>query len=361
VSPHGRYAESWTRAAFDPPRAHGAPLPRAELKTQPEDFRVEEHLSFTPSGSGAHWLLRVEKKGANTRWVAAQIARLARVRAEEIGFAGLKDRHALAVQWFSVPAQAAPAEYFAGVRTAEFRVLEVCGNSRKLRRGALRANAFRIRLRNAAWSREQLELKLDAVRAHGVPNYFGPQRFGREGFNLQCLHAWAQDAQIPRGRIQRGFVLSAARSLIFNAVLARRVAAGNWSQLAPGDLANLDGSDSHFLVSSMDDGLRSRLARFDVHPSGPLWGRGAPLAGGAAAQYESDAVEDLQPVAALLAQQGLEQERRALRCPVRELQVESEPGSVTLSFVLGRSQYATTVLREICELGSAPAPEFEGE
>ncbi len=361
MSGHGRFPDLWTRAAFDPPRAHGAPLPPAQLKTQPEDFRVEELLSFPPSGAGAHWLLRVEKTGANTRWVAAEIARLARVAADEVGFAGLKDRHAVAVQWFSVPAPAAPADYWRDARTADFKVLEVRGNSRKLRRGALSGNRFRIRLRKTSWSREQLELKLASVRAHGVPNYFGPQRFGRDGFNLDRIQAWVQGGEAPRGRAQRGFALSAARSLIFNAVLARRVEAGSWSQLANGDLASLDGSASHFPVTVVDDELQQRLARFDIHPSGPMWGAGETPARGPGARYEIEAAQEFQPVASLLAGQGLAHERRSLRCPVRDLVVEGDSGSVTFSFLLGRSQYATTVLREICEIGPSPALDGEDE
>ncbi len=95
MSVRGRHADLWTRAALNPPRAHGAPLPKAQFKTLPDDFRVEEQLSFVPSGSGPHWLLRVEKKNANTRWVAAEIARLAQVPADAVGYAGLKDRHAV--------------------------------------------------------------------------------------------------------------------------------------------------------------------------------------------------------------------------------------------------------------------------
>jgi tRNA pseudouridine13 synthase len=361
MSAHGARADLWNRAAFNPPRAHGAPLPPAELKTAPEDFRVEEQLSFVPSGSGPHWLLRIEKKGANTRWVAAEIARVAGLPADQIGYAGLKDRHAVAVQWFSVPAPAAPAEFWSGVRTAEFKVLEVRANSRKLKRGALAGNRFRIRLRKTHWSREQLECKLAAVRVHGVPNYFGPQRFGREGFNLDRVQAWVQSGRPPHGRAQRGFALSAARSLIFNAVLARRVQAGDWSQLAPGDIASLDGSGSHFEVTAVDDELQRRLAAFDIHPSGPLWGRGEPATQGQSLRYERESATEFEPVADLLAAQDLAQERRSLRCPVRELVVEGEPGSVTFCFLLGRSQYATTVLREFCELGSAPALDSDDD
>jgi tRNA pseudouridine13 synthase len=342
-----------------PPRAHGAPLPPAELKATPEDFHVEEQLSFEPSGTGPHWLLRVEKRTANTRWVAAEIARLAGVPARDVGYAGLKDRHAIAVQWFSVPNLGRSAESWVDVRTAEFKVLEARANLRKLKVGALSGNRFRIRLRNATWSREQLDLKLDALRAHGAPNYFGPQRFGRDGYNLDRVAAWVQSGVAPRGRAERSFTLSAARSLMFNAVLARRVEAGDWSQLAPGDLASLDGSGSHFSVTSFDDELRRRLAEFDIHPSGPLWGRGHPASQGRALEHELEVSREFAPVAELLAAEGLTQERRALRCAIRELSAERDASTLTLSFSLGRGQFATAVLREICEFDGIPELEAD--
>jgi tRNA pseudouridine13 synthase len=352
---HGRRAEAWNRAALQPPRAHGAPLPPVTFKAVPEDFHVEEQLSFEPSGTGPHWLLRVEKRTANTRWVAAEIARLARVPAADVGFAGLKDRHAVAVQWFSVPNNAAmPGESWLGVRTHEFKVLEARANLRKLKRGALSGNRFRIRLRDVTWSREQLESKLEALRSHGAPNYFGPQRFGREGYNLDRVAAWVQSGAAPQGRAERGFALSAARSLLFNAVLARRVEAGDWSHLSCGDLASLDGSGSHFAVAAVDDDLRRRLQEFDVHASGPLWGRGAPAVQGHALQHELAVASDFAAVAELLAGEGLSQERRALRCAVRELAAEREVNTLTLSFSLGRGQFATAVLREFCEFGDVP-------
>jgi tRNA pseudouridine13 synthase len=361
VSAHGGRPDLWSRAALSPPRAHGAPLPLAEFKALPEDFRVEEQLSFVPSESGPHWLLRVEKRAANTRWVAAELARMAGVPGSDVGYAGLKDRHAVTVQWFSVPALATTADTWSAAHTAEFRVLEVHGNSRKLKRGALIGNRFRIRLRKAAWSREQLDLKLAAVRAHGVPNYFGPQRFGRDGYNLDRVQAWVLSGQAPRGRTERGFALSAARSLLFNALLARRVEAGEWSQLAPGDLAMLDGSGSHFRVTAVDDDLRTRLTSFDVHPSGPLWGRGDPQTQGQPLIQEKEVAREFNDVADLLAAQDLAQERRSLRCPVRELAVEADSGTVTLSFMLGRGQYATAVLREICDLASAVGLESDDD
>jgi len=326
----------------------------ALLKAEPEDFRVEETLSFVPSGDGPHWLLRVEKRSANTRWVAAELARLAGVPVGDVGYAGLKDRHAVTVQWFSVPGRPQPAEFWSGVHSTEFRVLEVQANLRKLKRGALSGNRFRIRLRQVAWSREELDLKLAALCAHGVPNYFGPQRFGRDGYNLDRVAHWLQSGVSPRGRTERGFALSSARALLFNAVLARRVLAANWSTLEPGDLASLDGSGSHFRVTAVDDEMHRRLQTFDIHPSGPLWGRGAPESTGPSLDIELAVAHEFKAVADLLAAEGLQQERRALRCAIRDLAVEADAGTLTLSFSLGRGQFATAVLREICEFSEEP-------
>ncbi len=361
MSIHGRRSEAWTRAALSPPRAHGAPLACAELRAEPEDFRVEEELSFVPSGDGPHLLLHVEKRAANTRWVAAEIARLGKWPVSEVGYAGLKDRHAITTQWFSVPGRPHPAEFWSGVRTDEFRVLGVHANARKLKRGALSGNRFRIRLRKATWSREELDSKLAALRAHGAPNYFGPQRFGRDGFNLDRAAHWMQSGTPPAGRAERGFALSAARSLIFNAVLARRVQAGDWSVLKPGDLASLEGSGSHFAVTAIDDELLKRVQSFDIHPSGPLWGRGEPQTQRATLDTELDVAREFGGVAALLQTAGLDQERRALRCAVRDLKMESEAGTVTLSFGLGRGQFATAVLREIMEFPLDTPLEGDGE
>jgi tRNA pseudouridine13 synthase len=148
---------------------------------------------------------------------------------------------------------------------------------------------------------------------------------------------------------------------MFNALLARRVEAGDWSQLAPGDLASLDGSGSHFSVAAVDDELRQRLAKFDVHPSGPLWGRGSPESGGQALQHELAVSRELAAVAELLAAEGLTQERRALRCVIRDLSAERDASTLTLSFSLGRGQFATAVLREICEFEGVPELDADEE
>jgi tRNA pseudouridine13 synthase len=165
---------------------------------------------------------------------------------------------------------------------------------------------------------------------------------------------WLQTGVRPAGRGDRSFALSAARSLIFNAVLARRVQSADWSRLAPGDLASLDGSGSHFRIDAVDSDIERRLDTFDIHPSGPLWGSGVPETLGRALEIELAVAREFGPVAELLEQEGLQQERRPLRCAVRDLQLEADAAALTLSFTLGKGQFATAVLREICELAAPP-------
>jgi tRNA pseudouridine13 synthase len=371
-----------------------APPATATLKAAAEDFLVEERLSFEPSGDGPHWLLQVEKRGANTHWVASEIARRGRADPRDVGFAGLKDRHAVAVQWFSVPRGASVAADWLAISSPEFRVLDVRANGRKLKRGALSGNRFHIRLRDiagpaapvgsseaagtreaarppeaagssepagsreAAGWRRALEARLEIIRREGVPSYFGTQRFGRHGANLDRVADWARSGAAPRGRSAHGFVLSAARSLVFNALLGRRVEAGDWARLQPGDIASLDGSGSHFAVSAVDAEMERRLSELDIHPSGPLWGRGEPRTQGEALAHELEIARALPEVTGLLASQGLAQERRALRCAVRELAWSWDEDALDLSFSLARGQFATAVLRELCNLREGDSPSL---
>src|SRR6516162_3193909 len=122
-------------AALAPPRAHGEPPASGLLRVEPEDFVVEEELGFAPAGSGAHLLLRVRKRNANTQWVARELARLAGCRPAEVGYAGLKDRRALALQWYSVPRPRNAVDWRA-VCAEDYEILEVHAHTRKLLRGA---------------------------------------------------------------------------------------------------------------------------------------------------------------------------------------------------------------------------------
>ena len=248
---------SWHTLALEPPFAHGGPPAAGLIRSVPGDFVVEERLGFEPDGGSGHWLLLVEKRDANTHYVAKCLARFAGLPTVDIGFAGLKDRRAVARQWFSMPARKGlPSPE--GHEGDGFRVLAAHAHSRKLRRGALAANRFTLRVRELRGDLTVVAARLQAIAEIGTPNYFGPQRFGRNGSNLRRVSEWLESGELPRDRAGRGFLLSAARSLAFNAVLGRRVADGSWNRLLPGEIANLDGSSSVFRVGEVEAELERR-------------------------------------------------------------------------------------------------------
>jgi len=343
---------AWRAAALAPPRAHGGPAGRARLKASAEDFAVAERLGFGADGGAAHLLLTVAKRGRDTLAVARELARLAGCAPREVGFAGLKDRLAVATQYFTVPAPRPPRP-LAGLEGEGFRVLAAEAHSRKLRRGALAGNAFVIWLRELEAPPARLAERLGQVAAAGVPNYFGPQRFGRDGANLEAVARFAAGAGLPRQREARAFVLSAARGLLFNALLARRVADGSWQRLLPGELVNLAGRNSWFAAGTIDAELEARLARRDLNPTGPLAGRG-PSPADAAGALEAEVLAGFGPLPAALEGAGLEAARRPLRLWPEDFRAEVEHGTLRLEFRLPPGAYATAVVRELVETPDTP-------
>ena len=200
-----------------------------------------------------------------------------------------------------------------------YAVLAAARHGRKLRPGFAPRQSLRAAHPRAAGraGRDGACLRRRSPR-HGVPNYFGPQRFGRDGANLRRALEWAQGGEAPRDRQQRGFVLSAARSFLFNAVLAARVRRGDWNRLLPGEAVMLDGRRSFFHAATIDATLEQRCRDMDVHPSGPLPGRGESPATDAALEVEREALAGHDALVALLARERMEHERRSLRLPVRE-------------------------------------------
>lgn len=331
------------------PCAFGAPPATGRIRSQPEDFYVEEILGFEVEDAGNHALLVVEKRGANTGWVAAQLARHAGVNVRDVGFSGHKDRHAVTRQAYTLPLPvsadvAACLEW----RGEGYAVITASRYGRKLRPGSHRANRFVLRVREMVGERAAIESCLRRIRDEGVPNYFGPQRFGREGANLVRGRDWAAGGPAPRDRSQRGFQLSAVRSYLFNQVLAARVVGGDWQRLLPGEAVMLDGRRSFFAAPEIDAVLIERCRIMDVHPSGPLPGRGESPATGLALEVEQSTLAGEGALIEWLAGERVDHERRALRLPVREFEWSFEnDAELRLRFVLPRGTFATAVLHEL--------------
>jgi tRNA pseudouridine13 synthase len=329
------------------PRAGGMPPVAGVLRAAPEDFRVDEDLGFAPDGEGEHVLLQVSKRNVNTDRVAQRIAQLAGVRPVDVGYAGLKDRNAVASQWLSVHLAGRKEPHWQALEDGELRVLAVARHRRKLRRGALHGNRFDIVVRALVGAPHDLEPRLARIAAECMPNYFGEQRFGRGGANLERASALFEGRLRERNPHKRGLYLSAARAQLFNLVLARRVQEGTWNHALPGDAMMLAGSRSYFVADAPDAEIERRVAAFDLHPSGPLWGRGEPPSRGQARLLEDEVLSGWEGWRAGLERFGLEQERRALRLVVRELAWELNGGALRLRFHLPAGTYATTVLREL--------------
>lgn len=338
----------------------GPPLFAARIKAAPEDFVVEEIATEPATGQGEHLQLWIEKRGLATTDVVQRLCRWASVAPVGIGYAGLKDKQAVTRQRFTVhlPKRVAPA--LEALEGDGLRVLEHAWHARKLPRGGLAGNAFTITLRElrdaagnapAPTLRAAIESRLADLAARGVPNRFGVQRFGRSGDNVGQARRMFAGAKV--GRETRSMLLSAARSELFNRVLDARVADGSWERAIDGEVFMLDGRKSVFGPEPLTPELESRVAAFDLHPTGPLWGRGALRTTGAANALEAAIAAEEPGLCKGLEEAGLSQERRALRVRADGL-TWSWPAddALELRFQLPPGCYATAVLAGLCgEMG----------
>lgn len=327
------------------PYVYGQPSAQGKIRSVPEDFMVIENLAFEPSGAGEHAFLQITKTGENTDYVARQLARFANVRQHDVGYAGLKDRHAVSTQWFSVwlPGKADPD--WTLFETDSIKVLHSVRHARKLKRGVLSGNRFKLRIRDWQGDREKTERQLRSMKADGVANYYGLQRFGYAGQNVNKALELFRGKKV--GREQRSLYLSAARSYLFNRILAERVNQGSWNQPVAGDTYMFDLSHSYFKSDQPDAEIIRRLEAKEIHPSGVLWGRGEA----GVTSIEQAVIDAHQELAQGLVACGVDRDRRALRVNVPDLQWQFVSDTeLELEFTLPAGSYATALLREIIEI-----------
>ena len=307
------------------PNAYPASGASATLKLLNEDFIVTELPLQLPSGAGEHIWLDIEKNGANTAFVAQQLAEAAGVQEWDVGYAGLKDRYAITRQWFSIYLPKGETPDLTLLQHPEFKVLSQSRHVKKLRPGDLQGNRFRIVLRDVTGDRDAIEANLKAVASQGVPNYFGAQRFGFEGGNVEQGRAMLAREIRVRNPKKKGIYLSAVRSFVFNEMLALRIQQGLWGKTLPGDV--------------MDDAGQ---------PTGPLWGRGRVSTTDQAQALENGVAERHATLCDGMEHAGLDQERRALVASPVDMSWEwPQTDQLVLTFSLPAGTYATVVLNEI--------------
>ena len=307
------------------PYAQSQPKNEAKFRTCNDDFIVNEVLGFTPTGEGEHLCIHIRKNGENTGWVAEKIADFFGVRTMDVGFCGRKDRHAITTQWFSVylPKQKHIPEISLDNSNQNLMVLACQWHKQKLRPGAHSKNQFEIRLRDVS-DLDDAQKRLGQIKKEGVPNYFGEQRFGREGGNLTLAENWFVHGETIRKQKLKGLVMSAARSYLFNLVLARHVELGSWNQLISGDMGD--------------------------QPSAPLWGRGRALVTEELQTLEQDVLSHFSAWRDGLEHCGLEQERRARVLFPSDLSWDVCGRDIVIKFSLSAGEFATSVLREVSRL-----------
>ena len=304
-------------------------------------------MPVEPSGQGEHLWLEIQKSGCNTDWLARELARVAEVKPMAVSYAGLKDRNAITTQWFSIqlPGRADPD--LSSIESEDVKILQKCRHDRKLKRGALTGNQFELCIRDLSATDDELEERLKIISEQGVPNYFGEQRFGHDMANLDKASKLFTGVFKKLKKNQRSIYLSAARSWIFNQVLSERIRQGNWNRHLDGDVFMLDGKSACFADDGSED-IADRLANKEIHPTGPLWGKGESMAKAACLELENNIASHFELFCEGLIKANMKQERRSLRLMANNMTWEKEDASkLRLQFELPAGAYATMVIREI--------------
>ena len=328
---------------------HGQPAASGVVKASPEDFVVIEDLGYRPDGEGEQVLVRIRKNGCNTRFVAEALAKFAGVHPRDVSFAGMKDRHAVTEQWFCLRVPGKETPDFTQFDLEGCEVLESARHRRKLRTGALQGNAFTLILRQVS-DRGAVEQRLKQIAVAGVPNYFGEQRFGRDGNNLTMAKRWAADEIRIRERNKRSFILSAARSVLFNQVASDRLTQQkSLTRVLPGDALQLTGRGSWFVADEAERvSLQARVDNNELRVTAPLPGRGGWGTQGEALAFEQQSLAGEADLIALIERENVDAARRAVLVIPRDLRWSWwDDATAELNFWLPAGSFATSVVREI--------------
>ena len=334
--------------------AYGSPKTKGRLKSQNSDFRVDEIMPVEASGEGEHLWLLIEKDGSNTDWVAQQLAKFCGLKSMAVSYAGMKDRHAITSQWFSLHMPGMDNPDFTDLVTDEFKILKMVRHNRKLKRGALSGNRFKIRITELSGDIETLDKKLQLIEQQGVPNYFGNQRFGRGMGNISKAEKLFNRELKKVKKQQRGLYLSAARSWIFNQVLSKRINMSNWLTPILGEVFMLNGKSACFVNAGENkqsiDVINQRLLNREINLTACLWGEGESMASEEVLELETSVADEFKELAEGLQSARLKQERRALRLVPENLCWSVNDNVLELGFDLPTGTYATMVLRECVEV-----------
>lgn len=339
--------------------AWSKPKVTGDLKTTVQDFYVEEQLGFEPDGKGEFYFVFIEKQGINTDFLAKRLAQMAGIAANKVTYSGVKDRHACTRQWFClhvINQEPDLVDIQGAFREPEtVRVIAQFRHSKKLRTGSHVANRFVLRIRNIEGDLDDLRSRLELIKIGGVPNYYGPQRFGINGNNLHNGKPFVQRGRQSKRKLSKteGFWLSSIRSWCFNEALSVQVRNGMWCRLCDGDIVQYQGRDEQFRMKEMTAPMHLQAMRGEVHPVLPLICEG--WQDGTGAQREAvmiDAVQQESELVQALIDFGLSRESRLARLMPTDMAWEllekpDENTQLIVEFSLSKGCFATSILREM--------------
>ncbi|MCW8832959.1 MAG: tRNA pseudouridine(13) synthase TruD [Colwellia sp.] len=331
---------------------HGKPASTGLLRSQISDFKVFEQLPFSPCGEGEHLYIHIRKTGANTVFVARELAKYFKIKEQLVSYAGLKDRFAVTEQWFGVHVPGKQVYDLGDLNIEGVEILSYQRHNKKLRTGALTGNRFELILRDVT-ELKALHERWQAIVEQGVPNYFGEQRFGIDGGNINSALALFSGTKV-KDKKKRGMYLSAARSYLFNDIISERIKQKIFSTMQVGDVLMLAGTQSVFHLDEVDASIAQRFKQKDVDITASMWGSGELMTSAEPKVFEETIAAKHNEFAQGLPRFGLKQERRRIRLTVQGADIKvlaatktDDLPSVMVSFSLPAGSYATTVLREL--------------
>lgn len=340
---------------------NGKPKSTGVIKVKQQDFCVFEQLPFVPCGEGEHLFIHIRKTGANTVFVARELAKYFKVKEQLVSYAGLKDRFAVTEQWFGIHVPGKQEFDLTDLSIEGVEVISFKRHNKKLRTGALTGNRFELIIRDVT-NLKGLYERWEKIVSNGVPNYFGEQRFGIDGGNINAALSLFSGTKV-KDKKKRGMYLSAARSCIFNDIINERIQNNTFDTLAIGDVVMLAGTQSVFCLEEVDQVIKQRLNDKDIDITAPMWGSGELMTQAQPKIFEQHIADKHPEFSQGLPRFGLKQERRRIRLVIENADIEvlSQNGvvndknedstlpTIKVSFTLAAGSYATTVLRELID------------
>ncbi|WP_070962238.1 tRNA pseudouridine(13) synthase TruD [Vibrio sonorensis] len=324
---------------------NGKPTETALLKAQPDHFQVTEDLGFEFSGEGEHLMVLIRKTGENTSFVANELAKACGVKSQAVSWAGLKDRHAVTEQWLSVhlPGNQTPdfTEFLKQYPSIE--IVKTQRHNKKLRPGDLSGNFFKLVLTQVS-DASALVPRFESIKQFGVPNYFGQQRFGHQGNNLDEARRWGRENVRTRNQKKRSMYLSTARSWIFNQIVSSRIESDFYQQFVEGDIA-LESGKTHPVESP--EQWNEKLNEGLVQITAALAGDNALPVTGKALELEQPFLDAEPDLMALIRGNRMRHERRPIALVPQQFDWEIAEQMVTMTFWLPAGHYATSIVREL--------------